>query len=76
MSKVLSIRIPKELKEEIDELKDFIDIKSEVIQFLKERVKTYKRLKILKEVHNTLKEHPTPPEDIAARMAREDRNSH
>ncbi|RLF13097.1 MAG: CopG family transcriptional regulator [Thermoprotei archaeon] len=76
MSEVLSIRIPKRLKEELDELKGLIDVKSEVIRFLEERVKTYRRLKVLREIHEALEAHPRVPSGLAAKLVREDRDSH
>ena len=76
MSEVLSIRIPKKLKKELDELKEFIDVKGEVIRFLEERVKMCRRLKILREVHEALERHPGVPSGLAAKLVREDRDSH
>lgn len=76
MSEVLSIRIPKELKKELDELREFIDIKKEVIEFLNKRVREYRRLRTLKEVHEALERHPILLRGTAAKSVREDRDSH
>ena len=75
MSEVFSIRIPRELKRELEELKNFVDIKEEVIKFLEERVEMYRRLKALREVHEVLEKHPTIPRRSATRLVREDRDS-
>jgi len=75
LSVVLSIRIPEELKKEIDEVKDFVDIKEEIVCFLWERVRAYKRLKVLKEVRSVLNSHPELPSGIAVKLVREDRDS-
>lgn len=73
---MLGIRIPKRLKKELDELKGLIDVKSEVIRFLEERVKMYKRLKVLRKIHEALEAHPSVPPGLAAKLVREDRDSH
>jgi len=75
MSEVLSIRIPRKLKKELEELKDVIDWKKEIIEFLEARIRMYKRAKLLEEIHRVLEKHPTIPEGYATRSVREDRDS-
>ena len=76
MSAVLSIRIPRELKEELDEVKDVMDIKGEVIEFLRRRVAYYKKVKTLKRAHAILEKHEPAPRGTAWRSVREDRDSY
>ncbi len=75
MSEVLSIRIPKSLKREIERLKDLVNWKEEIIMFLKERVDYYSRLKALMEIHKVLETHPVLPRGSAVRSVREDRDN-
>jgi hypothetical protein len=75
MSAVFSIRIPRKLKEEMEELKDVVDWRSEVIAFIEERVRTYRRLKALRKVDEVLEKLPETPRGLASRLVREDRDS-
>jgi cell fate (sporulation/competence/biofilm development) regulator YlbF (YheA/YmcA/DUF963 family) len=76
MSVVFSIRIPRKLKEEMEELKDLIDWRSEIIAFIEERVRMYKRMKALQEITRMLEELPETPRGTAGRIVREDRDRH
>jgi len=76
MSVVYSFRIPKRLKEEMDKLKDVVDWRREIVMFIEERVKMYKRQKVLREVIEILKGLPETPSGTAARLVREDRDSY
>ena len=75
-SEVFSIRIPKELKEKIEELKDVVNWKEELVRFLERRVGYYQKLKTIKEVRKILEGHPTLPRGSATKAVREDRDSH
>ncbi len=75
MSAVLSVRIPSWLKAEMEELKDMVNWPQEIRRFLEERVRYYKRLKVLAEVCRTLEGLPSTPKGLAARLVREDRDS-
>lgn len=74
MSAVLSVRVPRELKERMRELKD-VDWKGEIVSFLTERVKYYERLKVLKEVREIIEKVPVAEPGTASRYVREDRDS-
>ena len=76
MSEVLSIRIPRVLKKEIEELKKVVDWRKEIITFLEQRVKYYRKLVVLKQVSEILERHPTLPKGAAVHVVREDRDSH
>lgn len=69
----MSIRIPKKLKEEMDKLKDVVDWSSEIRAFIEEKVRTYKRIKVLEEVDRILEQLPETPRGLADRLVREDR---
>jgi len=74
VSAVLSIRIPRELKEKMRELRD-VDWRGEVVSFLIERVKYYERLRIIREVRKIIDEVPAAEPGTASRYVREDRDS-
>ncbi len=76
MSVVFSIRIPRKLKEEMEKLKDLVDWRSEIIAFIEERVRMYKRMKALQEINRMLEELPETPRGSAGRIVREDRDCH
>jgi hypothetical protein len=76
MSVVFSIRIPRKLKEEMEKLKDLVDWRNEIIAFIEERVRMYKRMKALQEINRMLEELPETPRGLAERVVREDRDSH
>ncbi len=50
MSVVLSICIPRRLKEEMNKLKDVVDWEKEIINFIEQRIRYYKRYIVLKEI--------------------------
>ncbi len=72
MSEVLSIRIPKELKEKIEELRDFVDWRKEIVDFLWKRVEYYEKLRILKEIEKIMEAHPELPQGLAVRLIKDD----
>jgi hypothetical protein len=76
MSTVYSFRIPRRLKEEMDKLRDVVNWRKEIVAFIEERVKVYKRQRALREVVEILKGLPETPSGIAARLVREDRDSY
>ncbi|MEM1645312.1 MAG: CopG family transcriptional regulator [Ignisphaera sp.] len=75
MSNVLSIRIPRDLKKALEELND-IDWRSEIIEFLRERVEYYRRLKVLKRAREIIEKIPEVPLGTAVSYVREDRDSY
>jgi hypothetical protein len=75
MSVVFSIRIPRKLKEEMEKLKD-VDWRNEIIAFIEERVRMYKRMKALQEINRMLEELPETPRGMAGKIVREDRDRH
>jgi len=76
MSEVLSIRIPKELKKEIKELRDVVNWREEITMFLERRVRYYKKLETIRRAHKILEKHPELPRGSAVKTVRGDRDSH
>lgn len=74
-SDVLSIRIPRKLKEAMRELRD-VNWRDEIVGFLAERVEYYRRLKVLEEVSRIIEKLPEAESGVAERCVREDRDSH
>ncbi|MCK4734607.1 MAG: hypothetical protein KAT65_19280 [Methanophagales archaeon] len=70
---VISFRIPKELKESVNELE--INWSEEVRRFIEDKVKEYKRKRALEEIDSMLKNVPPPEKGTASRYVREDRDS-
>jgi len=75
VSVVLSIRIPRRLKEEMDRLRDLVNWSEEIRAFLEQRVRMYKRIKVLNEVDKALEKLPPTPQGFAASSVRDDRDS-
>jgi len=76
MSEVFSIRIKKNLKEEMDRLKNIINWKEEIVRFIEEKIRYYRKLHAIEEIHETLEKHPTLPRGSVVTSVREDRDSH
>ena len=72
---VLSIRIPRRLKEEMDRLRDLVNWSEEIRTFLEQRVRMYKRIKVLNEVDKALEKLLPTPQGFAASSVRDDRDS-
>ncbi len=76
MSVVVSVRIPRKLREEMDKLRDIVDWSEEIRRFLERRVEELKRVKVLKEVRRVIEELPEVPRGTVTGYVREDRDSH
>ena len=72
VNEVVSIRIPKELKKKMKEIK--INWSEEIRAFIEEKVREYTRIRKLKEIDEMLSEITTRKR-CAARYVREDRDS-
>lgn len=75
MSVVISIRIPRRLKEKMDSLGD-VNWSEEVRRFLEKRVEELRRRKVLEEVRRVIEQLPEVPRGTVTRYVREDRDSH
>ena len=75
MSVVISIRIPRRLKEKMDSLGD-VNWSEEVRRFLEKRVEELRRRKVLEEVRRVIEQLPEAPRGTVTRYVREDRDSH
>ncbi len=76
MSVVISVRIPRRLKEKMDSLSDTVNWSEEIREFLEKRVEELHRKKVLEEVRRVIEKLPETPKGTAVRYVREDRDSH
>lgn len=76
MSTVISVRIPRKLKEKMDKLKDLVNWSEEIRKFLEKRVEELHRRKVLEEIRKVLEKIPESPKGTAAKYVREDRDSY
>ena len=75
MSVVISVRIPRRLKEQMDMLRDYVDWSEEIRRFLEKRVEEARRMKVLEEVRRVVESLPEVPRGTITSYVREDRNS-
>ena len=75
MSVVISVRIPRELKEKMNSLRDVVNWSEEIRRFLEKRVKELYREEVLREVRRVIEMLPEVPKDTVTGYVREDRNS-
>ena len=73
---VISIRVPPEIKREMDRLRGEVNWSEEIRKFIKSKIEEYKRRRVLKEVVAYIQTLPTAPRGTAERLLREDRDSH
>ena len=76
MSTVLSIRIPRELKEKMKTLGKDVNWSSEIRRFIETRIRELERRKVLEEAHAVIEKLPKTPRGTAQKYVREDRDSH
>ncbi len=74
-SAVISVRLPRELKEEMDRLRDYVDWEEEIKRFLERRVAEIKRKLAIEEARKVISGLPEVPRGTTASYVREDRES-
>ncbi len=72
-SVVISVRIPKELKDELEELG--IDYSKEVREFLKRLVRARKAEELIRQAEEIQRQSKKVRDNLSARVIREDRDS-
>ncbi len=75
-SAVISLRVPKKLKELMDSVRDMVNWNEEIRRFIEERGRRAYRLKVLDEVEKLIEELPEMSSGTASKLVREDRDSH
>jgi metal-responsive CopG/Arc/MetJ family transcriptional regulator len=74
--KVISIRIPPEIKNEMDRLRGEINWSEEIREFIKNKIEEHKKRKTLQEVVEYIQTLPEAPKGTAQKLVRESRDSH
>ena len=75
MSVTVSFRVPRELKERMDRLRDRVNWSEEVRRFLERRVRELEQALAIEELENLIKRLPQVPRGTVAGYVREDRDS-
>lgn len=75
MSVVISIRVPKKLKERMDRFRD-INWSEEIRKFIEERVTQYEIDELFKRIEDHLRDVPELPRGTIVRWLRSERESH
>ncbi len=73
---VVSIRVPRSLKERMERFKDRVNWAEEIRRFIEERVRELEREEALKSVEKLLEDLPVQPYGSVTGIVREDRDSH
>ncbi|MGQ9723412.1 MAG: type II toxin-antitoxin system VapB family antitoxin [Candidatus Jordarchaeum sp.] len=73
---VFSIRIPPEIKNEMDKLKSKINWSREIREFIESKIEEHKKRKVLQEAIAYIQSLPEAPKGTAQKLVREDRDSH
>ena len=75
-SVVISVRVPRRLKEEMDKLRGYVDWGEEIRRFLERRVAEVKRRLAVEEARRVIEKLPEAPRGASASYVRGDRDSH
>ena len=72
---MISIRVPEELKREMDRLRDEVNWSEEIREFIKKRIEKYRKKKVFDELVEYIKTLPEAPKGVAQELVRESRDS-
>jgi predicted DNA-binding protein len=73
---VVCIRIPRELKERMDRLRDVIGWSEEIRKFIERKVEEIEQERALREFEEIIRTIPKLPPEEAVKLVKEDRNSY
>lgn len=76
MSDVLSVRIPRDVKNKMELLKEVVDWNEEIRRFLESRVDELYRVKVIEEVRKVIEKLPEMPRGAVTSYLREDRDTY
>jgi hypothetical protein len=76
MSAVISIRIPQDIKKEMEELKTEINWNEEIKAFLRKKIEDRKKRAIIDDLVEKRLNRPQTPKGTVMKILREDRDSH
>ena len=72
---MISIRVPEELKREMDRLRGEVNWSEEIREFIKRRIEEYRKKKVFDELVEYIKTLPEAPKGVARELVRESRDS-
>ena len=72
---VISVRIPRELKEKMDSLKGVVNWSEEIRRFIERRIREVEQERAIEELEELIRKLPVMPKDYIVRYVREDRDS-
>jgi len=72
----VSFRVPRELKEKMDNLREHINWSEELRRFVENRVKQFEQEKAVEELEEIIKRIPPSPRGTTTKYVREDRDSY
>ena len=75
MGTVISMRVPEELKREMDKLRGEVNWSKEIKEFIKRRIEEYRKKKVFDELVEYIKTLPEAPKGVARELVRESRDS-
>jgi len=73
---VISVKVPDEVKREMERLRKEVKWSEEIREFLRERIEKEKRKEAVGRAEEILRPLPTRPRGLASRMVRESRDGH
>ena len=76
MCPTISLRISDKTKENFDLFKGKIDWNNELREFIEKKIDEERKKDLLDQLESMISELPVAPQGIAAKLVREDRDSH
>jgi hypothetical protein len=76
MCPTLSVRLPGQLKEGMEQLQDRVNWSEEIRQFIGKKIKEERKRALIWELEMQIAQISKAPRGTASRMIREDRDSH
>jgi len=73
---VVSIRVPREIKNRMEALKDVVDWPEEIRGFIARRIEEVERIRNVEAVEELLKDLPKQPRGSISSLVRESREGH
>ncbi len=73
---VVSVRVPPEIKREMERLRGKINWSEEIREFIRLKIEEVRRRELLEDLVNVLEDLPEAPVGTAERLVREDRDGH
>ncbi|RLE58736.1 MAG: CopG family transcriptional regulator [Thermoprotei archaeon] len=72
---VISVRIPRELKEKMDSLRGVVNWSEEIRRFIERRIREVEQERAIEELEELIRKLPVMPKGYIVRYVREDRDS-